>query len=152
MRHVKALGIKFLITAVILYSLLTIFETATLMEILFISLLVTGTAYVIGDLIILPRYGNLIATIADFGLAFAAIWILSAIFIYGATPIATVSAFCAFFIAISEALFHIYMNEKVLKKEEDRRDTYTFSDRRLQTEFSEEEDVDYIRKKNRKRH
>ncbi|WP_158591816.1 YndM family protein [Oceanobacillus halophilus] len=150
MRHMKALAIKFIFTAVVLYSLLTIFEAASLTEILLISLLVTGIAYLIGDLVILRRFSNLVATIADFGLAFAAIWLFSSFFIYAASPIVTVSAFSAFFLAISEALFHIYMNEKVFEKEDDRRDDLTFTKSRLQAEFSEEEDIDYIRKKKKR--
>ncbi|WP_197482175.1 YndM family protein [Oceanobacillus sp. Castelsardo] len=151
MRHIKALAIKFMTILIILYSLLAIFESATLGEFLLISALVTGIAYIIGDLFILPRFNNVVATIADFGLAFVGIWVLSSMFIYPTTPIGIVSGFAAFFIAISEALFHVYMKEKVLKKQYNHREPFSVLNTRLQTEFSEEEDIDYIKKVNKNR-
>ncbi|WP_085991529.1 YndM family protein [Oceanobacillus senegalensis] len=148
MKHLKALVIKFLITSVVLYSFLTIFNTATLSEIFLISLLVTGLAYVIGDLLILPRFGNFVAALADFGLAFASIWALSAFFIDTASPLIIISATSAFFLAICEALFHAYMQNKILENDHERKDN-TYVNTRLQAEFSEEENVDYIKKKNK---
>ncbi|MFD1170658.1 YndM family protein [Oceanobacillus caeni] len=151
MKHIKALGIKFIVTSVILFSLLAIFETATLGEILLISALVTGINYIIGDLLILPRFNNFIATIADFALAFVGIWALSSMFIYPTTPIGIVSGFAAFFIAISEGLFHVYMKEKVLYKQYNHQEPFSVLNTHPQTEFSEEDNVDYI-KKNYKDH
>jgi hypothetical protein len=146
MKHIKALAIKFLITTIILFSLLAIFESATLGEILLISVLVTGIAYVLGDLFLLPRFNNVVATIADFILAFAMIWVLSTMLIYPTTPIGIVSGFAAFFIAISEGLFHVYMKEKVLEKQYNHREPFSVLNTRLQTEFSEEDNVDYIKR------
>ncbi|WP_371399287.1 DUF2512 family protein [Bacillus toyonensis] len=34
------------------------------------SLLITGKAYLIGGLFVLPKYGNMVATCADVGLSF----------------------------------------------------------------------------------
>lgn len=140
MEHVKALGIKFIVISIVLFSILSSFYTATLGNILVISLLVTGVAYVVGDLFILPRLGNLIATIADLGLAFIAVWMLSELFFVADYGIVTASLFSALLIACSEAIFHLYMNRKVLQSEEEifvkNRNTNVGN---LQTEFAEEE-------------
>lgn len=151
MKHLKAIGIKFVIISVVLYSLLAIFETASLTEILTISISVTILSYVLGDLFILPRYNNVIATIADFGLVFAIVWILASMFIYSETPIGIVSGFSAFFIAVSETLFHVYMKEKVLDTVSEDHNVYKLRPARLQTEIAEDNDVNDFKRKHEKR-
>ncbi|MFC3038681.1 YndM family protein [Virgibacillus xinjiangensis] len=147
MRHIWALLIKFLITATVLFSILTIFEAASLGEILWMSLLITGAAYLIGDLFILPRYGNTIASIADFGLCAVAVWLLSMIFVDQGFPVFTAALFIGFFIAISEALFHIYMQEKVLIDDDEQEKGQGIRREQLQTEFAEEHRHDEKEKK-----
>ncbi len=136
MDHVKAIGIKWTFTIVILLSLLTIFEAATFQQILLISLIVTGVTYVVGDLIVLPSFGNIVTTIIDFGLAFLSVWMLSALFIEQTATIVLIAAGAAYFFSMCEALFHAYMKEKVLPKK--RGIVIPFPNMRLQTEFSEE--------------
>lgn len=148
MKHVKALGIKFLFISIILYSLLAIFQTASLTEIFIISVSVTALSYLLGDLLILPRFNNVIATIADFGLTFATVWILASMFIYSSTPIGIVSGFSALFISVAEALFHVYMKERVLETVTDDHNKYLHYNR-FQTEFSDEEHTDYIEEKDK---
>lgn len=150
MRHITALVIKFLITATVVFSLLSIFDVASILEMFLVSLFVTGGAYIIGDLLLLPRFGNAIATIADFGLATVGIWLLSLVFIGAEFPVFTVSLIAAFFIAICEAVFHIYMQEKVLTSTVTEHDTSNSSPNRMQTEFSEEEDIHDLEHKNKK--
>jgi len=141
MKHVKALSIKFLIVGVVIFSILSIFESATIMDMLSISLLVTGLAYVIGDLFILPRFGNAVATIADFGLVGLSVWTLSVMFI-GTGPGWVPSFSASFFISLSEILFHAYMKEKIIVKEKRENNVVLFpANRRLQTEFAEENEI-----------
>ncbi|MFC4323567.1 YndM family protein [Litchfieldia salsa] len=141
MKHLVALGIKFGVISIVLLSVLSIFTYATISGILVISLLVTGVSYVLGDLFILPRFGNLVATIADFGLAFLSVWFLSSFFIEATFPIITASFFIAIFITLTEALFHVYMKSRVFNSEESSqqqgRQTNEFGN--YQTEFAEEE-------------
>jgi len=138
MRHLKALLIKFIVISVVVLSMLPIFETASVTDILFISLLVTGIAYIIGDLFILRKFGNFSATLADFGLAFVSIWMLASFLIEAAYPIVIVSLFSAFFIAICEAFYHAYLIEKVFVHDE-KESRMAIPNYRFQTEFSEEE-------------
>ncbi|SDK06707.1 YndM family protein [Sediminibacillus albus] len=146
MEHLRAFIIKFAVTGIVLYSILGIFYTATIGDIFLITLLVTGIAYLIGDLFILPRFGNLTASIADFGLAFASVWLLSAFFIGTDFPIVSASLFSALFISAAEVIFHMYMENRVLGDEEDAEQEPRQAPARLQTEFAEEnEEQDFIR-------
>jgi hypothetical protein len=150
MRHIMALGIKLVLTSIVLFSVLTIFSTALFSEITLISLVITLATYVIGDLFILPRFGNLIATIADFVMLTAGIWLFSQFFVQG-TPanLILASLFAAIFIALGEALFHAYMENRVLAHHQNEvqyfnEDNVTLN--RLQTEFAEEEDIHDLKK------
>ncbi|RAK16601.1 uncharacterized protein DUF2512 [Anoxybacillus vitaminiphilus] len=150
MRHVTALGIKLALTATVLFSILTIFSTALFSEITLISLVITLATYVIGDLFILPRFGNLIASIADFVMFTAGIWLLSQFFVQEAqTNLIIASLIAAIAIALGEALFHAYMENRVLTRHQDQ-DRYFNDDsvalNRLQTEFAEEEDIYHLKK------
>ncbi|MBY7142645.1 YndM family protein [Virgibacillus sp. NKC19-3] len=141
MKHVTALGIKFLITATVIYSLLSIFDVASISEMFLVSLFITGGMYIIGDLILLPRFGNAIASMADFGLATIVVWLLSLVFIGPDFPVFTVSLFAGFFIAACEAVFHIYMQEKVLPSTTTEPAAFNASPAQMQVEFSEEENI-----------
>ncbi|MFS0863190.1 YndM family protein [Fredinandcohnia sp. 179-A 10B2 NHS] len=140
MNHLKAIGIKFIITSIVVLSILSIFGDATIGELLFISLLLTGLAYVIGDLFILPRMGNLVATIADFGLAFFSLWALGYLFLERTSALITASLFASVFIALSEALFHAYMENKVFRKNDEKQSSQHLRPS-YQTEFAEENEV-----------
>lgn len=139
MRHFKALGIKFIVISIVLLSLFGIFRGASFGEILLMSILVTGLAYVVGDLFTLPRAGNTVATIADFGLSFFAIWILSYMFMDNTSGLITASLVAAGAIALSEVLFHAYMQNKVLEGEPQVENRPQFRPN-FQTEFAEEYD------------
>jgi len=139
MRHFKALGIKFIVISIVLLSLFGIFRGASFGEILLMSILVTGLAYVVGDLFTLPRAGNTVATIADFGLSFFTIWILSYMFMDNNSGLITASLVAAGAIALSEVLFHAYMQNKVLEGEPKVENRAQFRPS-FQTEFAEEYD------------
>ncbi|MBE4906902.1 YndM family protein [Bacillus luteolus] len=148
MKHLKALGIKFIFTSIILLSVFGIYYNSTVLEILMISALVTGVAYVIGDLFILPRLGNMVASLADMGLAFLSIWGLSLLFINPPDRLALASLFAAVFIMLAEALFHAYMENKVLDQG---RNNMTFNmtsfQNKFQTELAEEHDIQNLNKR-----
>lgn len=146
MKHLKAIGIKFLIISIVLFSIMTIFYTASLGEILLMSLLLTGGSY-LADIVLLPRIKAITAIIADFGFVFLALWFLSSVFIQTTMSVVTASLLSAVFITLSEALFHVYVREKVLKNN----DTYVRSNigtGNLQTEFAEENNVHDIKNNN----
>ncbi|MBB6450787.1 uncharacterized membrane protein YvlD (DUF360 family) [Geomicrobium halophilum] len=135
MNYTWPLIIKFIMMTVVLWIVLGLFG-ASFVNILLISILLTLVSYMLGDLFILPNYGNLWATVADFGLAFIGVWALGSFFDQIGFWAAFISAIV---IAIGEAFFHWFMNQQVLEDEEPIRND--MSERNLQTEFGSDMDV-----------
>ncbi|WP_188454804.1 DUF2512 family protein [Virgibacillus oceani] len=147
MDHLKTLGIKFIVTGIAVYSLFGILFNTTLINLFFISLLVTGISYLIGDLYILRRFNTFIAIIADYVLAFLSLWILGSLFLTQAgLPILALSAMAAFFITLCEPFIHTYIKENFSSDEG--RNIQVRKD--LQTEFSEELDGNSAGKKQKR--
>lgn len=141
MKHVKALAIKFVIVAVVLLSTLTLFEVPVNLILLltFVSIL---PAYFLGDLVIYPRFGNLIASIGDFAYYTFVVWAFMAATVgTTGTTIATNALFTAIFVTFVETLFHAFYMDRVIADEEDTREERPLFVPRFQTEFSEEMDV-----------
>ncbi|AOM11749.1 MULTISPECIES: YndM family protein [Bacillus cereus group] len=120
MKHIVALLIKYTAITAVLLIILSIFKGISIPKVLLISLFLTGAAYLIGDLFILPKYGNMIATIADLGLSFFGIWLLISLFTdLDATRNIGVSSFiAALIIGGTEVFFHIYMKRLVLHNDD----------------------------------
>ncbi|MFT4414036.1 YndM family protein [Fredinandcohnia humi] len=141
MKHLKALGIKFIVVSIVILSLLGIFGDTSVGELLLISLLVTAVAYILGDLFILPRMGNLIATVADIGLAFFTIWALSYMFLERTPSLVTAALVSSLAIGASEAIFHAYMQNKVLNNKDYKQNRQQQFRPSYQTEFAEENEL-----------
>ncbi|MBP1948644.1 YndM family protein [Virgibacillus litoralis] len=135
MDHLKALGLKFVAISITVFSIFGIFYDATLYNLFWISLLVTGISYLIGDLFILRKFGNVTASFADFPLAFLSLWILGNLFLAEGIPIITISIMVAFFITCCEPFIHGFIQERFADGDE-REDSRSLN--QLQTEFSEE--------------
>ncbi|KEK25320.1 YndM family protein [Bacillus gaemokensis] len=140
MKHMVALLIKYTAISAVLLLILGIFQGVSIPIILFITLVITGVAYLIGDLFILSKYGNTVATIADFGLSFLGIWVLTYLLTnINVTRDITASSFwAALLISVVEILFHIYMKRLVLHEDDHLRGVSNGDHRRYATEFSEE--------------
>lgn len=145
MGYAKVLGIKFVAISVTVLSIYGIFNHVSLGSLIMISLLTTIVSFLIGDLVILRKFGNLVASIVDFFLAFGTLWVLSMMFISGAlplgtgnVPILTTTFLAAFFIACVEPFVHEYMlhNFAEYKDVLDKREPLDVT-----TEFAEEPDV-----------
>lgn len=134
--HLKTLGIKLIFTTIILLSVFGIFESFAVSSILLMSLIVTCTLYIIGDLLILPNYRNFIVALIEFGLAFIAVWALAAALAGPSVPIVLASAGAAYFFTFCEIIFHVYVKDKILLKKQAEIIPFPYS--KLQTELSEE--------------
>jgi hypothetical protein len=135
MKHIKAIAIKFVSTLVLLYIVLGVLNGVAFRNVFLISLILGIAAYVIGDMMILPRTNNTMATLADFGLAFLVIWVMSEYLTYGESMLG--EAFTAAIgVAIFEYLFHRYLANQVLETVETRR--FHNNQLQYQTEASEE--------------
>ncbi|HDR4910121.1 YndM family protein [Bacillus cereus] len=121
MKHIVALLIKYTVITAVLLIMLSIFQGISIPRVLLISLFLTGAAYLIGDLFILPKYGNMIATMADFGLSFFGTWLLTSLFTnLDATRNIGLSSFiAALIIGGTEVFFHIYMKRLVLRNDDE---------------------------------
>lgn len=143
MERAKVLGMKYIIAAIITFSIYGIFGTATLGNLFLISVLVIAIPY-LGDLFLLHKIGNLFASVSDFVLYSLLYWGLATMFIGPSAPIPILltSLTAAFFTAISESVLHIYILENVFDEKENPR----ISVQQLQTEFSKETDAQSVGK------
>lgn len=146
MNHFKALIIKAFFSLALLYLVLGLLFRMSFGNVLFITLVLGVVSYVLGDLFILPKTNNLVAALADFGLAFPIISMMSSAFTTGYNILA-MSVIAALAVAIFEFVFHKKVASQVVS--EQRRDLEA---RNLQyrTEASEElvpEDKAFFKKK-----
>jgi membrane protein implicated in regulation of membrane protease activity len=135
MDHIKALAIKFISSFVLLYIILGLFYDMSFGNVLLVTLVLGAASYIIGDMFILPRTNNAIATFADFGLAFMIIWLMGANLTNG-NNLLTVSFISAAGVALFEYLFHKYISNRTITKTEN--ENNRTGDLRYQTEASEE--------------
>ncbi len=134
MKHVKAMAIKFVSSLVLLSLILGLLYDMSFGNIFLITLVLGVAAYLIGDLLILPRTNNTIATIADFGLAFLIIWLMSESLTYGDNHF-SMSLIAALGVALFEYMFHKYVANNVIKDKGGQQQTRQLQ---YQTEASEE--------------
>lgn len=134
MEHLKSIIIKYVFTLAILYVILGIIFGMTFTNVLLTATVVTLAEYIIGDLLILPRTNNTIATAADFGLTLLVIWAMVASLTDAAMPFVPALVASVTF-AVFEYVFHKYFANTVLDKG-DKPESQTRM--QFQTEASEE--------------
>ncbi|MBB6450788.1 hypothetical protein HNR44_002778 [Geomicrobium halophilum] len=116
-----------------------------LTEILLISVLLTGVSFIVGDLWIYPKAGNLAATISDFCLILIGIWVLGGLFTQLDFGEAAMTS--AVILAVGEWFFHRYMDTQVFEEQASENPP----ERNLQTEFGSDMDVKSDAKKAKKK-
>jgi hypothetical protein len=105
MKHVSQILIKFVMVTIMLSLFLLYLTNLTFANILAISAVVTIAAYLIGDLGILPRTNNTIATVADAGLSLVTILMFN--WVYPWADISFSDALLAAVgLAVGEWVFH----------------------------------------------
>jgi Zn-dependent protease with chaperone function len=144
--NIKALGIKLIATTIIIFSIFGIFNDVSFFNLFLVSILTTAISYVIGDLFILGRFGNVVASISDFFLAFITVATLGYFFIETTMPIIVASLFSAFFMSLVEPFLHAYMQEQDVPSGHKEYRTPPIGD--LQFEISEETEAQSINRKN----
>lgn len=75
MKHVKALAIKAIMIWAIVWVVLTGIYDVSFMDSTIVGLIIVIVIYIMGDLVILRKIGNIAATIADSGTAAIILWI-----------------------------------------------------------------------------
>jgi hypothetical protein len=107
----SVLIIKYIITFIAVWIAFDYIERNTLGTLLFVALACTVINYLVGDLLVLPNLGNIVASIGD--------GLLGALVAYGLDLIlvgfiTTINALIIFgiLIAIVEFFFHIYLTKR----------------------------------------
>ncbi|TFE00657.1 YndM family protein [Jeotgalibacillus salarius] len=77
MTHLKLFALKFIATLLVLGIILGAGFDVSFQNILWITIVLTAAAYVIGDLLILSKSNNVVATTADFIMSFAVIYFMT---------------------------------------------------------------------------
>jgi hypothetical protein len=115
MKHIGALLLKFVLTSVILAIFLLAFTSLTYGSIFTIALTITVLSYVIGDIWILPRADNMIATVADFGLSFVMLLLFNLIYTGAVIPFYT-ALFASLALGLGEWFFHKFMARSIIQE------------------------------------
>ncbi|MGV6971062.1 YndM family protein [Bacillus halotolerans] len=138
MKHIIALASKTALTLALLYVILDRVYHASFLSVLFIAFFLSFVTYLSGDIMILPRTSNMIASLADFGLSLVILWVfLETQTRNGFSPFAAalIASVC---LTVFEYFFHRYLLKNVL--DETFRNELTVKDNTLQykTEASDE--------------
>ena len=134
MKHMKNLAIKFISILAVLFIILGIFYDMSFGNVLWISVVLTLASYLIGDLLILRKTNNTMATISDFAIAFLVIWLMGENLTYGDSLIMP-ALIAAAGIALFETFFHKYVARQIQEADEQQNSSRNL---RYQTEASSE--------------
>ena len=134
MKHMKNLAIKFISILAVLFIILGIFYDMSFGNVLWISVVLTLASYLIGDLLILRKTNNTMATISDFAIAFLVIWLMGENLTYGDSLIMP-ALIAAAGIALVETFFHKYVARQIQEADEQQNGSRNL---RYQTEASSE--------------
>jgi len=138
MDYVKAIIIKFVMSLAVLWVILGLIYNVAFGHVLTLSLIITALGFILGDLIILRWFENWGATIADFLLVFAAVWVYSINFIFENFPVLWAAALSALIISVGEVFFHKYIDRHIIHVDERVDEANRADVGNLQTEFGEE--------------
>ncbi|MFB9972862.1 DUF2512 family protein [Allobacillus sp. SKP2-8] len=134
MNHFSLILSKFVATLVLLYIILGIIFGVNFMSVFWVTLILSIASYLIGDLLILPRTNNMVASVVDFVMSFALIYFLVDAYAFEGN-LFTASLLSAIGVTLFEVFFHNSVQTQM--EEENNVDRRRYN---LQTEVSEEID------------
>ncbi|TYO98061.1 DUF2512 family protein [Desulfallas thermosapovorans] len=113
-KTVTALLVKFIMTLVIAGIALVFIDNNAWTWALWVAIIGTAVNYLVGDLVVLPKYGNIVASIGDGVMAALVAYIIDLISPVFQTSF-TALALLAVLVAVGEYFFHQYLlrEEKV---------------------------------------
>ncbi|GIO24073.1 YndM family protein [Oceanobacillus sp. J11TS1] len=135
MRYILAFLLKLVATVVILWITLGMIFNISFSNLFITSLILTVVAFA-GDMLILPRIGNIAAAVGDFALAYIGIWVIGSFLYDSMLSLDAAALIAAFLITIGELFYHRYLRNFVFDNV-DKDQNHLHSDN-LQTEASEE--------------
>lgn len=138
MKTAIALIVKFVVTMAVAWIALMMFGTTAFWTTAIIAIAVTVLNYLVGDLLVLTRFGNLAASVLDGILAGAAAWVILYYSPSAYNYMTSVYIF-AVIIAIAEFFFHMYLlSAHVVPKKKSDKDFYMKSRTSYNTETGSE--------------
>lgn len=111
--HVRVLGIKFLYTAVIIFSAFAVFGYTSPENRLAAAVAVTGLTYALGDLWVLPHFGSRVTAGVEATLTGLIIWAVELVLLGFAVPVRAILV-SAVFTGIAELFFHRLLGPEIL--------------------------------------
>ncbi|MBS4172278.1 YndM family protein [Bacillus sp. FJAT-49736] len=145
MKRLVSVGIKGLASFAILYVILGLVYNMSFGRVLLITIVLGAISYIIGDLIVLPKSNNVVATAVDLGIAFSVIWGLNAYSLnYHNTLLYFSSLIGALAITVFEYFFHIYLLKAFIHEKQ----TYFYSPSRTRFQMESSEELHPELKKN----
>ncbi|MGI6558080.1 MAG: DUF2512 family protein [Limnochordia bacterium] len=112
MKHLAALGIKYVMTFVVLLAFMSLGGSAPLATRAGLALALVVVNYLIGDLVILPAYGNTVGVAVDGALS--AVMLYGLQFITRATLLFPAPSSSGLLIGLAEHFFHRFVKEAIL--------------------------------------
>ncbi|MBU5676142.1 YndM family protein [Alkaliphilus sp. MSJ-5] len=103
-----ALVVKFIMTFIAAWLTLGVMDRNPLLWVVIVSIVGTVLNYILGDLVVLPNLGNIIASIGDGIMAAALAYIVDLFTIDFNTTFSGLAVF-ALIVAVAEYFFHIYL-------------------------------------------
>src|SRR5690554_4185447 len=134
MAHIKLLSIKYAATLILLYLVLGIAYGISISQIIFVSL-ISLLIYYVGDIIILGRTNNFIATMFDLVANFVLIFSMLGLIKFGGDQL-TAAFISTIVLSFYEIFFHFYVVDELNL----RQDNIFTSSYDYLTEFSSEFD------------
>ncbi|WP_226666434.1 DUF2512 family protein [Metabacillus litoralis] len=113
MNTFKAFLLKAMAIFVVTLLILGFVFNYSLSNVLAISIILTFASYVLGDLLLLTRTSNIIATVSDFALVMLITWFYLANLTLYATSVFAASILLSIGIAVFESFFHRYLKRQI---------------------------------------
>ncbi|OMP68303.1 DUF2512 family protein [Domibacillus epiphyticus] len=105
--HIKALLIKAMLVWPTVWVVLSVFNDVSFLDSTILGVIIVILAYFIGDLMILPKMGNVSATISDFVLSFIITW--ATLNFFGYDEALGEAVLTAIVISIGEYFYHRWL-------------------------------------------
>lgn len=138
MKTAIAIVIKFFVTLAAAWLAFMVFGTISVWTVLLIAVIGTAVNYLVGDMMILPRYGNTAASIIDGAMGGVLAWIIL-LFIPAADYVISTGVIFAILVAAAEFFFHMYLiNAHVVKTKKSDMDLLRKNKLRYNTETGSE--------------
>lgn len=144
--YMKAFLMKFIMITAVLWVVLSVLYDVSISDMLITSLVLSVVGYV-GDVFLLPKIGNMWATISDFVIAYAVIYFLGSYIYEQPVALGAASLNSALLLMVGEFFLHRYMHTNIFEPRKpivDKKAMYYYPRPNLLTEFAEEVDIDSI--------